>query len=274
MQIEFLSDIYLVLLRKLYVEKGNAVWYGGDMRFDIEGFITFDTEDASLVNVLTGDCIELSQTSTRLLAELLDHHGDLLSRNEIFQSVFDKYGARASNSNLNQYISTLRRNLCDLGVEKEIIVTVPRIGFKISEEAIINNDREYRTPCLEEKQAEAPAQYPITRYRPLFTKALIVAFVSMLLLINVEFSRVDNSTQKVVQDKCRIFMPSALSLQDVTDSFNLASQPLDCSSIKDVYVYRQQIKSTIGNYMQLLIVECKREKSNCVSFYVREQRNV
>ncbi|MDU1424033.1 MAG: transcriptional regulator, partial [Klebsiella michiganensis] len=30
------------------------------MRFDIEGFITFDTEEASLVNLLTGDCIELS----------------------------------------------------------------------------------------------------------------------------------------------------------------------------------------------------------------------
>ncbi len=103
------------------------------MRFDIEGFITFDTEDASLVNLLTGDCVELSQTSTRLLAELLNHQGDILSRNEIFQSVFDKYGARASNSNLNQYISTLRRNLSDLGIAKEIIVTVPRIGFKIAE---------------------------------------------------------------------------------------------------------------------------------------------
>lgn len=32
------------------------------MRFDIEGFITFDTEEASLVNLLTGDCIELSAT--------------------------------------------------------------------------------------------------------------------------------------------------------------------------------------------------------------------
>ncbi|MEG9082934.1 helix-turn-helix domain-containing protein, partial [Escherichia coli] len=108
------------------------------MRYDIEGFITFDTEDASLLNVLTGDCVELSQTSTRLLAELLNHRGDILSRSEIFHSVFDQYGARASNSNLNQYISTLRRNLNDLGVEKEIITTVPRIGFKIADDVIIH----------------------------------------------------------------------------------------------------------------------------------------
>ena len=88
------------------------------MRFDIEGFITFDTEEASLVNLLTGDCIELSATSTRLLTNLLQYRGDIISRVDIFQSVFEKYGARPSNSNLNQYISTLRRSLADLGIEK------------------------------------------------------------------------------------------------------------------------------------------------------------
>ena len=92
------------------------------MRFDIEGFITFDTEEASLVNLLTGDCIELSATSTRLLTSLLQYRGDIISRVDIFQTVFEKYGARPSNSNLNQYISTLRRSLADLGIEK---ITLP-----------------------------------------------------------------------------------------------------------------------------------------------------
>jgi DNA-binding response OmpR family regulator len=59
------------------------------MRFDIEGFITFDTEEASLVNLLTGDCIELSATSTRLLTNLLQYRGDIISRVDIFQSVFE-----------------------------------------------------------------------------------------------------------------------------------------------------------------------------------------
>lgn len=110
------------------------------MRFDIEGFITFDTEEASLVNLLTGDCIELSATSTRLLTSLLQYRGDIISRVDIFQTVFEKYGARPSNSNLNQYISTLRRSLADLGIEKNVIITVPRIGFKISEDVIITTD--------------------------------------------------------------------------------------------------------------------------------------
>lgn len=242
------------------------------MRFDIEGFITFDTEDASLVNLLTGDCVELSQTSTRLLAELLNHRGDILSRNEIFQSVFDKYGARASNSNLNQYISTLRRNLSDLGVEKEIIVTVPRIGFKIAEDAIINNDREYRTPFLEEKAPETTViSQPHPPLRQNITRIIAVAVAFLLLIIKPGTFRDDSDMQKLIEDRCVIFMPSSLSLDDVKKGFNFATQPFDCTKAKELYVYKQQVKSDLGNIMQLLLIEC--DKGNCVSFYYREKNN-
>lgn len=243
------------------------------MRFDIEGFITFDTEDASLVNLLTGDCVELSQTSTRLLAELLNHRGDILSRNEIFQSVFDKYGARASNSNLNQYISTLRRNLSDLGVQKEIIVTVPRIGFKIAEDAIVNNDREYRTPFLEEKTPDIPnVTPPLPRIHQTVRRIIALAIAFLLLIINPNMFITENDVQKLVENQCVIFMPSTLSLGDVKNSYNFTFQPFDCSRSKELYFYRQQVKGNLGNIMQLLLVEC--EHGRCVSFYYREKNNV
>lgn len=241
------------------------------MRFDIEGFITFDTEDASLVNLLTGDCVELSQTSTRLLAELLNHRGDILSRNEIFQAVFDKYGARASNSNLNQYISTLRRNLCDLGVEKEIIVTVPRIGFKIAEDAIINNDREYRTPFLEEKEPELPPAEPQKPCINRFTRIIALATAFLLLIINPESFRADTDIQKMVKGQCVIFIPSSLSLQEVTRSFDFVTQPFDCSQKNELYVYKQQVKGALGDTVQVLLIKC--DKNSCMSFYYREKNN-
>lgn len=242
------------------------------MRFDIEGFITFDTEDASLVNLLTGDCIELSQTSTRLLAELLNHRGDILSRNEIFQSVFDKYGARASNSNLNQYISTLRRNLSDLGVEKEIIVTVPRIGFKVAEDVIVNNDREYRTPFLEEKEAKPTADEPHQSLNQPICLIIAVAIAFLLLIIKpgAEKSAVD--LQRIVKDQCVIFIPTSLTMRDVKNSLALTSRQFDCSKAKELYVYRRQVNGTLGNIMQLLLIECDSE--GCVSFYYREKNNV
>ncbi len=152
------------------------------MRFDIEGFITFDTEEASLVNLLTGDCIELSATSTRLLSCLLQYREDIISRVDIFQTVFEQYGARPSNSNLNQYISTLRRSLSDLGIEKNVIITVPRIGFKISNEIIITTDSDYHTSfSLPTLSPETPKPMTIGQHRKAIILFILIAAGLMLL---------------------------------------------------------------------------------------------
>ena len=153
------------------------------MRFDIEGFITFDTEEASLVNLLTGDCIELSATSTRLLTSLLQYRGDIISRVDIFQTVFEKYGARPSNSNLNQYISTLRRSLADLGIEKNVIITVPRIGFKISEDVIITTDNDYSSSItLPTLSPQLPERNLLQQHCK--AAMLLIAFAAVAMLLS------------------------------------------------------------------------------------------
>lgn len=114
------------------------------MRFDIEGFITFDTDDASLVNLLTGDYVVLSQNHKILLTEFLNLRGDILLRNQFIRLFLDKYDVCISNSNLTQYILALRRDLRCLGIKKKTIIAVPNIGYKISKDVIINNDCEYQ----------------------------------------------------------------------------------------------------------------------------------
>jgi DNA-binding winged-HTH domains len=243
------------------------------MRFDIEGFITFDTENASLVNLLTGDSIELSQTSNRLLAELLNHRGDIVSRGEIFQSVFDRFGARASNSNLNQYISTLRKGMSELGIEKDVIITVPRVGFRISDNVIIKSDCEYNTPFYEYPVAKARREKPGHLFAILlFSVTLLAALLVPLMIHALERLSPDPFLQRVVQDKCVIFLPASQSLGDLQREFGL-THSFDCSKAKEMYIYRQQMQSQLGINRQLLLVECDSDKNKCISYYVREKKN-
>lgn len=249
-----------------------------NMRFDIEGFVTFDTEDASLVNIITGDCIELSQTSNRLLTELLHHRSDILSRGEIFQSVFDKYGARASNSNLNQYISTLRKNMSHLGIQKNIIITVPRIGFKIAEDAIITCDQEYNsfftpTPIKQEKTEKTNSWL-----RPIPISATIITLLFLLLTVIIKLA--DNNKEveikKFTKESCIIFIPSNLPFNDVMNNErlgHLSLDKLDCSSKKKLYIYKKQRNSVLGTNIQIFITECDEEKKRCTSHYYREKKN-
>ncbi|GHD94128.1 hypothetical protein GCM10011445_24210 [Pseudocitrobacter faecalis] len=243
------------------------------MRFDIEGFVTFDTEDASLVNLLTGDSIELSQTSNRLLKELLFHRGDILSRGEIFQSVFDRYGARASNSNLNQYISTLRKGLSELGIEKDVIITVPRVGFRISDTVHITSDSEYQTPIYENVNLEdKKVKYGYSFYLILFKVFFLMIALASLMIIAIEKVTPDLFLQKIVQDKCVVYMPSSQTLDELSNEFGMTHQ-FDCTTAKELHIYKQTVNSRLGINRQLLIIECDINKNKCMSYYVREKKN-
>lgn len=75
----------------------------------------------------------LTATTSRLLAFLLQKQGEVLTRELILTQVWDNYGLRSSNNSLNKYISDLRCILRNLGCEEEVILTLARVGFKISE---------------------------------------------------------------------------------------------------------------------------------------------
>lgn len=245
------------------------------MRFNIEGFITFDTEQASLVNLLSGDCIELSATSTRLLSNLLQYRGDIISRVDIFQSVFEKYGARPSNSNLNQYISTLRRSLADLGIEKEVIITVPRIGFKISAEVIITSDNDDAFSFTLPTQPPALPKYSLLWQHHKVAILFILVAMGLLPLSQVFIPKKQPSAMIFTQDKCMIYSAGTLHAREILSNKKRFPSGLDCSTPKKVYLFNRQLNQEpgLGIYMDIFILKCNLKSQQCHSYYYKEIKN-
>lgn len=246
------------------------------MRFEIEGFITFDTQDSSLVNSLTGDCIELSATSTRLFSSLLQRRGDIISRADIFHSVFEQYGARASNSNLNQYISTLRHNLSSLGVEKNVIITVPRIGFKISDEITITPDN-HSIPAIASVHHSAALAQPGAFWSTARISAiLLTASMALLLFLYFVLYHPQPAMKRITQDQCIIYAEESLSVPDILKTINANHRfinEIDCSTPKELYLFKKQTNGNLGTSIDLFLLECESEHSQCRSYYYRERKN-
>lgn len=53
----------------------------------------------------------------------------MLSRDAIFSELWSQYGSTPSNSSLNTYMSLIRKAFSNLGMESEVIVTIPKTGF-------------------------------------------------------------------------------------------------------------------------------------------------
>lgn len=75
--------------------------------------------------------ISLSKPATRLLSELVVNNRTNLARDDLLKSVWEDYGFSPSNANLNNHVSELRKAFISLGMGKDIISTVPRVGLRM-----------------------------------------------------------------------------------------------------------------------------------------------
>jgi DNA-binding winged helix-turn-helix (wHTH) protein len=105
------------------------------MKFLFNKQVIFDSDTGLLaVHDEQDDPVQISNPTKRLLLLLLHHQGEVVNREVIFKKVWDDFGMVSSNNNLNHCISKLRRILRNLGMEDEIITTVPKMGFMFQKE--------------------------------------------------------------------------------------------------------------------------------------------
>lgn len=105
------------------------------MKYTLNLIVVFDPELRTLAlnnNKLTS--IELSKPSCRVLNEFIKYNGDNLSRDLLLKNAWEDYGFPPSNASLNNCISELRKSFVSLGIDKPIIITLPRVGFRMEAE--------------------------------------------------------------------------------------------------------------------------------------------
>jgi len=144
------------------------------MIYTIDGNITYNTDDCTLSHLPTQESLSLSISTGRLFERLLTSEGDILSRDTLLTDVWDKYGLRGSNSNLNQYLSILRRALAAYGCEN-LIITIPKVGIRLNTDIPVErtasssapvNDAEQDKVFTQQVEPAAPFSLPIAPDAP------------------------------------------------------------------------------------------------------------
>ncbi|TNV22523.1 hypothetical protein FH968_00240 [Buttiauxella sp. B2] len=76
--------------------------------------------------------IKITNQSWRILALLVQEQGRTVSREILFKSIWEDFGLISSNSSLTQYVSLLRKAFNHLGLDEDLIITVPKVGFMVN----------------------------------------------------------------------------------------------------------------------------------------------
>ena len=98
----------------------------------------------------------LTLAGSRLLLFFIEHRGEIVTRDAIFQAVWERYGLHSTNNTLNQYISLLRRTMTDFGLGAQVIKTIPKTGFIFSRDISVIAVTENRDVAV-----PAPAAVPV-----------------------------------------------------------------------------------------------------------------
>ena len=130
------------------------------MRYNINGRLIYDATDGTLTLPGNDEAdSQLSITANALLWFFLRHTA-VVSRDEVLKKVWDDNGLTSSNSNLNQYLSMLRKTFRHYDIDN-IIVTVSRGLLQFNPDLTIEilDASPEPTPAAEPDQATAPAEH-------------------------------------------------------------------------------------------------------------------
>lgn len=161
------------------------------MKFLINENIVFQPEQQRLKNTETGAETELSFVDTQLLAFLLHHSGKVSTRNELLEKVFIRNNVSATDGNLNRHIMLLRKTLAELRCEEEVIITVPKTGFKTGNVTVCQTDADNGSETEDENtpvnelplQEDIPAVLIPRKEGLISGRYSILAFLSLCFLL-------------------------------------------------------------------------------------------
>ena len=107
------------------------------MIYTVAQTVIFRSDDGMMWNIEQPEKrVSLTTIPARLFTYLLENADKIISREELLNNIWEKYGLEPSNNSVNQYVSLIRKSLAELGCEGDILQTIPRVGFHIPGEKV------------------------------------------------------------------------------------------------------------------------------------------
>lgn len=104
----------------------------------INQLIHFDNEDFVLYAAAAPDeVLRIGAIASRCLTQLLQANGQIVSKRDLMSGAWGAFGLEVTDNSLAQVVRQLRVALEKLQPNQELIVTIPRIGYKISEQVVL-----------------------------------------------------------------------------------------------------------------------------------------
>lgn len=233
------------------------------MNFLIEGIVLFNSESKELYSVKSDlNNIVLSNYAARALELLILNNGTSIERGLFFQFLWGENETSASNASLNNYISEVRKALTLLGVDKTVIMTLPKYGFKLVANVEVEpND-------IHEPNNTVPVNRNFSWLKWCFIVPGVMIALAALILLSHRFRvGTPDIDFSFTQGVCDFYLLNAprVSVNDFKDAVNKESIECD-KNPRDVFMTETREYGDIYNIRLISVCDrTERGYSNCVN---------
>ncbi|HGM5486282.1 TPA: winged helix-turn-helix domain-containing protein [Serratia marcescens] len=265
------------------------------MKYIINLTITFDPDNRVLM-LRNNDqiTIGLSKPATRLLNELIKNNKNELTRETLIKHVWEDYGFSPSSATLSNHISELRKSFEALGGSKDILITVPRVGFKLEAEIhpetkLPKEDTSVEMIVPAVAASELVMQDNVTpnftdsghktTLRRMLKPSLALALGLFAIAVAIKLITLNRDEEPMlvgVQDKCEIYTPGdnkKNNEQSVRARKMLYDEKIDCTQENhDIYYIeaRPANDSLKINFMAVCTQSADMNYKNCNNYKLVE----
>ncbi len=260
------------------------------MRYIINLIVIFDTKKKELMlNNNKNITIELTRPAARVLHELIKSNGQHLPHETILTNAWENFGFTPSRASLNNCISELRKAFETLGLEKKIIITIPRHGFRLEAEIhpipLMSNDHMLES-VKKITSAETQSSLPVVtddekkaiqeeKKNTLFKRKYFLSLILFIVILLIAIGLWPKENGPVLlghEDSCNIYSISQdAPTQDKLSKVNkmLTQENINCKQDKkNVYFSEERA----GNDLLKItfIAVCNRTSSGCLNYKIIE----
>lgn len=266
----------------------NEVNMLDDISYKINDLILFTPGTSALSFVKQPDIepILISNITKRLLLLLITHQGEVVSRNLLFQKVWDNYGLISSDSNLNQCVSKLRRLIKSMGLDEEFITTAPKMGFMLRSEIQIETEKHEQDENNSQQEASiterthSPPVQPIEtfsvqkevsgrRRKWLLLIYISVAFAILIATLSIYYLSISKEIYIGKVGECKTFIADNSLYSPITEDARnnilefLKAKEVNCKPDDYILVNRSnRVSSYISDISRIFVVKCKILREN------------
>lgn len=190
----------------------------------------------------------LNNIASHLFLYLLQNGPKVSTRDEILLNVFQHNGSRATDANLNQHISSIRKAITAIDHSADLIITTPRVGFHIDESNIHFHLNQQINPKDDSPPGIPPSAKPSKKNQ----RALIAVTALIMLSATAVVGALSYNTHQIPMgevsilrtlkvEQCEVHILGSKKADHVsTEKAKAIFQQLDarpdCSSEKDIYI--------------------------------------